>query len=197
MRRTGKRSSYDLAAIGIMTAVAFVTNFISIPIGDVSRIHLGNPFCALAGILLGPVSGGLAGGLGAFFYDFTNPLYAAEAPITLFNKFFIGYLAGVFAHRAGHHGDKFSLNLIGSIVGNIVYALLYYVKSFIQEYFFMHLTLEAIGAKMMVRLATSAVNVPLAVVTSMVLAPIFLKAMKQAGIYQKLYPSTPEYVAES
>ena len=100
--KKSKLSVYTLSAIGVMTAVSFISNFISIPIGTLTRIHMGNVFCSLSGILLGPVYGGVAGGLGAFFYDFTNPLYVAEAPITLFNKFFIGFFAGLISHKGGH-----------------------------------------------------------------------------------------------
>ena len=81
------------------------------------------------------IYGGVAGGLGAFFYDFTNPLYVAEAPITLFNKFFIGFFAGLISHKGGHYGEKASLNFVGALVGNLAYTLLFYGKNFISEYF--------------------------------------------------------------
>lgn len=182
-------NAYTISAIGVMTAVSFISNFFSIPLGDVTRIHLGNVFCGLSGILLGPVAGGAAGGLGAFFYDFTNPLYAAEAPITLFNKFFIGFLAGLISHKGEHYGEKASLNLVGAIAGNLTYTLLFYAKNFINEYFLLHLEMEAIWAKMLIRLSGLVVQIPLTLIVTMILAPIFLKAIQKAGVHKKLFPS--------
>ena len=186
--KKSKFSVYTLSAIGVMTAVSFISNFISIPIGTLTRIHMGNVFCSLSGILLGPFYGGLAGGLGAFFYDFTNPLYVAEAPITLFNKFFIGFLAGLISHRGGHYGEKASLNFAGALAGNLVYTALFYLKNFISEYFLLHLEMNTIMANLMVRLTTSALQIPLTLIVTMLLAPIFLKAIQKAGIHRKLFP---------
>lgn len=182
-------NAYTISAIGVMTAVSFISNFFSIPLGDVTRIHLGNVFCGLSGILLGPVAGGAAGGLGAFFYDFTNPLYVAEAPITLFNKFFIGFLAGLISHKGEHYGEKASLNLVGAIAGNLAYTLLFYAKNFINEYFLLHLEMEAIWANMLIRLSGSVVQIPLTLIVTMILAPIFLNAIQKAGVHKKLFPS--------
>ena len=186
--KKSKFSVYTLSAIGVMTAVSFISNFISIPIGTLTRIHMGNVFCSLSGILRGPFYGGLAGGLGAFFYDFTNPLYVAEAPITLFNKFFIGFLAGLISHRGGHYGEKASLNFVGALAGNLAYTALFYLKNFISEYFLLHLEMNTIMANLMVRLTTSALQIPLTLIVTMLLAPIFLKAIQKAGIHRKLFP---------
>lgn len=186
--KKSKLNVYTLSAIGVMTAVSFISNFISFPVGTLTRLHMGNVFCSLSGILLGPVYGGLAGGLGAFFYDFTNPLYVAEAPITLFNKFFIGFFAGLIAHKSGHYGEKASLNFLGALVGNIAYIILYYGKNFISEYFLLRLEMGTIITNMMVRLSVSAIQIPLTLVVTMVLAPFFLKAIQKAGIHRKLFP---------
>ena len=40
--KKSKLSVYTLSAIGVMTAVSFISNFISIPIGTLTRIHMGN-----------------------------------------------------------------------------------------------------------------------------------------------------------
>lgn len=190
--KKSKLSVYTLSAIGVMTAVSFISNFISIPIGTLTRIHMGNVFCSLSGILLGPVYGGVAGGLGAFFYDFTNPLYVAEAPITLFNKFFIGFFAGLISHKGGHYGEKASLNFVGALVGNLAYTLLFYGKNFISEYFLLRLEMNTIIANMPVRLSASALQIPLTLIVTMILAPFFLKAIQKAGIHRKLFPEHTE-----
>ena len=67
MRHPAAPSTRRLTLVGVMAAFCFLSNYLSIPIGDVSRIHFGNVFCVLSGLLLGPVAGGLCGGIGAFF----------------------------------------------------------------------------------------------------------------------------------
>ena len=63
-------SLYDIVMIGLMAAVVFVVNmFLSIriptPTGT-TMIKLANAFVLLCGLLLGPVRGGLAAGIGSF-----------------------------------------------------------------------------------------------------------------------------------
>ena len=67
---------------------------IPVAIGDVTRIHLGNIFCLLSGLVLGPVGGGLAAGLGSALYDMTNPAYIASAPFTFAFKFMLAAVCG-------------------------------------------------------------------------------------------------------
>ena len=86
MKIAGKQiTTRQLTVIGLMAALCLVSNYFSIPIPigiDSSRIHLGNVFCIFSAFLLGPVGGGLAAGIGAFFYDiFTG--YGAECILRL------------------------------------------------------------------------------------------------------------------
>ena len=185
-------STYQLAVIGLMAAVSFVSNYLSIPIGDVSRIHFGNVFCVLSGLLLGPLSGGLCAGIGAFFYDLTNPLYADEAIITFCLKFVIGFLAGLISHWHGRRGENFVPNAIGALAGSLAYVALYLGKSYVKEYYLLRNPLETVMTKLAIKGSSSLVNALIAVVVALLLAPAFIKAMKMSGIYQKLYPTQPE-----
>ena len=74
---------------GLMAALVCVGSAlrITLPVNvGTTSFHLGNIMCALSGILLGPVGGGLASGLGSAIYDMTNPLYISEAWITFLTK---------------------------------------------------------------------------------------------------------------
>ena len=51
---------------GVMAAVVCVVTFFRFPILG-SKVHFANAMCLLAGLLFGPLSGGLAAGLGRFF----------------------------------------------------------------------------------------------------------------------------------
>ena len=79
--------------VAIFTALCFVGTMIMIPVGT-SKVHLGNFFCILAGLLCGGVVGGLAGSLGmglndiVFGYSYTTYLR------TFVLKFLMGFIFG-------------------------------------------------------------------------------------------------------
>ena len=88
--------------IGLMAAVVFVvTMFLSIriptPTGT-TMIKLANAFVLLCGLLLGPVRGGLAAGIGSMIFDLMTPEYAPEAWITFLRFFLMAWLCGVIAY---------------------------------------------------------------------------------------------------
>ena len=74
-----QKSINKLTALGMMTALVFVSNYLRITmpiaIGGRTSFTLANIMCCLSGLLLGPV-GGLASGLGSALYDLTNPAFA-------------------------------------------------------------------------------------------------------------------------
>ena len=179
---------YRISAVGVLTALVFAANFLSIPIGDISRIHFGNVFCVLSGFLLGPAAGGLSAGLGGFFYDLFNPLYAAEAPITFGLKFVLGYLSGAIAHSGNSYGQNRTKNVIGAVVGSGSYILLYLLKNFINEFYFLRNPIETVVAKLIIKGTSSTVNAITAIIVAMVLLPVFTKAMKASGISEKFFP---------
>lgn len=185
--KSNSQKTYLISCIGVLSAMVFATNFLSIPIGEIARLHMGNVMCILAGVVLGGVPGGLCAGLGGFFYDLTNPLYASEALITFGTKFFLGFFAGVIAHSYKSKGENFGKNLIGGIVGSVAYIILYLGKNFIIDYYLVKNPLETVLTKISIRAASSTVNAIVAVVIATILAPVFIKAMKQSGIYQKLH----------
>ncbi|MDD3203829.1 MAG: ECF transporter S component [Pygmaiobacter massiliensis] len=183
---------YRIATIGVLSAMVFAANFLSIPIGDITRIHFGNVFCVLSGLLLGPISGGLCAGLGGFFYDLFNPLYAAEAPITFAMKFVLGALVGVIAHSGKSYGNNRTKNIIGAVVGSLGYVVVYLFKNFINEYYFLRNPIETVTTKLIIKGTSSVVNGMTAVIVALILLPVFSRAMKTSGIYQKLFPAREE-----
>ncbi|WMJ82705.1 ECF transporter S component [Oscillospiraceae bacterium LTW-04] len=187
---------YRIAAIGVLTAMVFAANFLSIPIGDITRIHFGNVFCVLSGLLLGPIPGGLCAGLGGFFYDLFNPLYAAEAPITFAMKFVLGALVGVIAHSGKSYGKNRTKNIVGAVVGSLGYVVVYLFKNFIYEYYLIRNPIETVMTKLAIKGASSIVNGMTAVIVALILLPVFSKAMKASGIHQKLFPAGPENAAQ-
>ncbi len=78
----------------IFIALCFGGTFISIPLGT-SKIHLGNLFCVLAGLLCGPLIGGLAGSLGMGFCDIALGYGWNTYLRSFIVKFLFGFVVGL------------------------------------------------------------------------------------------------------
>ena len=107
---------YKLVITGLMAALCYVAfTFLKIPIptfgGDMVALHIGNAFCVLAALLLGPVHGGVAGALGMTIADLLDPNFIDSAPKTFFLKLCIGLISGFIAHKIAHitkdHNSKY------------------------------------------------------------------------------------------
>lgn len=175
-----------LAVFGLMSALVFASSWMQIPVGDVSRIHLGNGFCALTGLLFGPWVGGLASGVGSMLFDFTNPLYIAESWITFLTKFFIGFLAGLIA-RGGKNGKTSAItrDVLGALAGTVTYIVLYMAKSFIMKYYIEGQALQAVQVQLLTKLVSSAVNAGVGVFVAVLLANALRPALKKAGLFRQ------------
>lgn len=185
-----KLSIQKIALVGLMAALVFATSGLRLEIPlpvDKAAIHFGNVMCVLSGLLLGPI-GGLASGIGSFFYDLTNPLYAPEAFITFINKFFIGFVAGAIAHFGGRKGRAHGWNVVGAVAGSVTYVVLYLIKSFISSQLIFDLTT---GSEMMLFLVpkavTSLTNGVIACVVAVPLAAALHKALDRSGLAPKMH----------
>ena len=131
---TKKSGTTNLALTGLMGALVIVGTFISIPIpvlGDRTMIGLGNVFCILSGLLLGPVYGGLSAGIGSGVFDLVGG-WATSAPTTLINKFMMAFVCGAIAWSGKSEGKKLPRVITGAVCGSLTYCALYLLKSFIE-----------------------------------------------------------------
>ena len=101
------------ALLAALTCIA--TMFMQIPITGGGYIHPGDAFVLLSGILLGPIYGGLAGGIGSMLADLLSG-YGVYEPATLIIKF----LAAMIAAQSFRHIRKNSVILAGIFSGIIV-----------------------------------------------------------------------------
>lgn len=122
---------YRIVTTGLMAALVYAGNFISIPLPNDARIHVGNSMCLLAGLLFGGATGGISSGIGGAMYDLFNPKYITSAPFTFINKFAMGWTAG-FLNRRGV-GNESARAIIAAVVGQIVYIILYLGKTLAGE----------------------------------------------------------------
>lgn len=79
--------------VAIFTALCFVGTMVMIPIGS-SKVHLGNFFCILAGLLCGGWVGGLAGSLGMGLNDIVFGYSYSTYLRTFILKFLMGFIVG-------------------------------------------------------------------------------------------------------
>ena len=183
-----KSSIYKTVTVGLLGALVFVSNYLSfpipVPVGDISRIHLGNVFCLLSGFVMGPVGGGLASGIGAALYDLTNPAYITSAPFTFLFKFLLAFVCGVIAHKGKMSGSmleecKISTPryFVAAVAGSVTYIILYLGKAYITNILVGSAPQAALIA-LATKLATSSVNAVLAVLISVPLAAVIKKALQ-------------------
>ena len=97
MANSNRFPTSRIVLIGVMAAMIVVVTFFRFPLLG-SKIHFANAMCLLAGLLLGPVGGGLAAGIGSFLYDVLFGGYdILQAIITFVSKFAMAWLCAIIA----------------------------------------------------------------------------------------------------
>lgn len=173
----------QIAMVGVMAAAVYVASaFLQIPIPtaiDNTRLHMGNVMCLLSGLLLGPVQGGLAAGIGSMFFDLTNPAYITSAPSTFAFKFLMAWICGMFAFRKKSGFSSHKRYVIGSVLGAFAYVLLYLSKSYIEHRFVLGLPLEAVMITLTQKAVVSSVNAVVSVVVAVPLGIALRPAIRR------------------
>lgn len=175
-----------IVRVGMLSALVFATAGlrirIPIDLGGTVAIHLGNVLCLLSGLLLGPVSGGLAAGIGSCLFDLFDPIYVTSAPFTLVGKFLMGFLAGKLAYAGGRDGMDHRRNLFGCVTGSVTYTVFYTVKSFLSNLIVKNLAPGPAWVLAVPNLLTSIVNAVLAVLIAVPLAAAIRSALRRSGL---------------
>ncbi len=189
---------YRIVAVGLMAALAYVGNYLQIKIPNgvlVTRIHFGNSMCLLAGLLFGPISGGLASGIGAGLYDLLDPVYIVSAPYTFISKFAMGFVAGLI-NRHAMVKEKEKLNtILAAVIGQLVYIFLYLLKSYL-TIIILGGTSEAAWSAVGLNAITSSVNAVIAVVVSVPLYYMLKAALKSTTIGKLITERKPSKAKE-
>ena len=152
---------------------------IPLDIAGTTSFHLGNIFCALSGILLGPWLGGLAAGLGSAIFDMFYPAYISEAWITFLMKGAYGLAAGLVAWTGKKEPGAIKA-LLATVTGALTYAVLYLAKSyFYGGLLIAGLTPDAAWLTVLGKLPATIFNAVVAVIFAPILAIAINKALKQ------------------
>ena len=198
-RSARRDSTFRLCFIGLMAAIACVSNYISIPF-FASRFHVGNAVCVLCGLLLGPASGFLAAGIGNGLFDIIGG-YGLEFIITFINKGAIALVTGLIAYKTARKTKlekaDYVLIVIGCVVGALTYTALYLLKSFIQLRYVRGLsfedtlsiggvTISGIWSTMATKGIASLTNAAFAFIVAPILYSALHPALRHAGLFEKL-----------
>ncbi len=189
MARTRKQLTIlQIAMTGLMAALVFVSSMIQIPIplpvGN-TRLHLGNVFCLLAGFLLGALRGGLAAGLGSFFFDLLNPQYLPSSPFTFVFKFTMAFVCALISHAGGRKADHVKLNFVAAASGSLAYMILYLGKGFVEN-LLLRMEIAPALAILWTKFTVSGVNAIIAVIVSVPLCLVIKKALKTNHLLEML-----------
>ena len=183
MEHKNKLTTRKIVFVALMAALTAVGSAIRVQlplsIAGTTAFHLGNIFCALSGILLGPWLGGLAAGLGSAIYDMTNPLYISECWITFLMKGAYGVAAGLVI-GAGKKDWGYGKAVASALTGALVYAVIYLAKS----YFYGGLLLAGLDttaawAMVIDKLPATIFNAAVAVIFAPILATAIRTALKK------------------
>ena len=185
LNRKKSLTAYDLAFIGVMAAIIYVVTMFRIPVGQ-SKIHLANAVCLLAGMLFGPVAGGLSAGIGSALYDALAGGYdIANVAITFVSKFAMaavcGLMTGSLRVKKEEKTEKSSwLNdtgkiILACVVGALTYVALYMLKSWLFKVYVEPVPPETLPAVLIGKLIPSLINAAAAVVV----APLLYVPLKK------------------
>ena len=179
-----KKSEIQLTRIvfgAVMAALVFVVTLFRFPLLG-SKVHFANAVCLLCGLLLGPVWGGTAAGLGSALYDlsFYNE-GIINLLITFVSKFAMAWVCGMIAGKRNEKTQPVVRVVVACVVGALTYVALYMLKSAIYG---------AIAGNAWAAVASKFPASIINAAAAMVAAPIFyhavVPALRAGGILKKL-----------
>ena len=191
----GKNSNALITRIvftGVMAAIICVITTFRIPLGQ-SKVHFANSMCLLSGLLLGPVWGGTAAGLGSAIYDVLLGGYSFfDALITFVSKFAMAWVTGILYQKWVLRKEEKSWKenllplIISCVLGALTDVALYMLKTWLFKLYVEPVPADTIPGIMVAKLGPSLINAVFAIVT----APIFFHAVRPAlkagGILKQL-----------
>lgn len=166
----------NITFMAMMAAMVYVVTLFRFPLLG-SKVHFANAVCLLSGILLGPVQGGLAAGIGSALYDALAGGYdVVNVLITLVSKFAMAWVCGIIIEKSGDKRDRADRTVLACVCGALTYVALYMLKTFVYNKFVYGYPIDAVGATMVAKLIPSLINAGAAVIA----APLFYHAVRPA-----------------
>ena len=184
--KTKDSKLFDLVFAGVLAAMVYVVTLFRFPLLG-SKVHFANAVCLLGGMLLGPVTGGLAAGIGSALYDAFAGYDFINVLITLASKFAMAWVCGIIMDRLSKGSHRIDRTLLASVAGALTYVALYMLKTYIYNRFVYGYPLDAVGVTMMSKLIPSLINAGAAVVAAPIFFHAVLPALKAGGILKRIH----------
>jgi len=185
MKKSKAFSIHDIVMVGLFAAMIFVsTMFLSIriptPVGT-TMLKTANAICLIGALLMGPLKGGLAAGIGSALFDLFNPEYASGAWLTFILFFVMAFICGLISHSGNSCGRKNSLNFIACLGGALSYTAMYVIKS-ILTLMIAGSVFSAAFTAVIPKMITSLINAAFAVTVASLFTPVLRKSLERSGI---------------
>ena len=193
MKRSHTFSLSMAALFAALCYIGFSYFRIDIPVGsEKTAFHLGNVFCVLAALFIGPLWGGLSGAVGMTIADLTSG-YVTSAPKTFLLKLCIGLVAGFVAHHVFHisktEDRKVSLSIatvVSCSAGMAFNVVADPVVGYFYKMYILGIPQEAASIWAKMGAITTFVNAVVAVIAATALYIALRKAMKRTNLLPKL-----------
>lgn len=180
-----KNNTYKIAFCAMMAAIICVVTLVRIPLGE-SKVHFANAMCLISGMLLGPVWGGVAAGLGSALYDGLLGGYdIIECLVTFVSKFAMAWVCAMIV-KPQIEGKKGVRIAVGSVVGALSYVILYMLKTYVKQRFVLGFPLDTTWVTMLAKLPASLINAVFAFIAAPILYAAIRPALQKAGLLKKL-----------
>lgn len=179
--------TYEIVLVGVMAAMVYVVTLFRFPLLG-SKVHFANAVCLLCGMLLGPVQGGVAAGLGSALFDATGGGYdVIQIVITFASKFAMAFVCGLLMHRGEKSRGRMDRTVASSVAGALTYVALYMLKTFIYDRYVHGHPLNVAFATMGSKLPASLINAAAAVIAAPIFYHAAMPALRAGGLGKKLY----------
>ncbi len=170
-----------------MAAMVYVVTLFRFPLLG-SKVHFANAVCLLSGMLLGPVTGGIAAGMGSALYDAFNGYDLVNVLITFVSKFAMAFVCGKRMDAAHRRSGKVDRTVFSAVVGALTYVLLYMLKTFVYQRFVYGFPPDTVWAAMVSKLIPSLINAGAAVVAAPLFYHAILPPLRASGLLGRMRP---------
>ncbi|MBO5564222.1 MAG: ECF transporter S component [Lachnospiraceae bacterium] len=145
----------QLTINAMLAAMCVVLGFVSIRIGNAMKISLEDLPVIFAGLMYGPTSGALVGGIGIFLYQFFSYGITATTPLWILPFVVVGVITGLIAKKSGFNNTPRQLVVIFLCMELLVMVLntfAIYTDAKIYNYYTPALILGALAPRTIVAL---------------------------------------------
>lgn len=178
-------NAVTISFAAMMAAMVYVVTLFRFPLLG-SKVHFANAVCLLSGMLLGPVTGGIAAGLGSALYDAFGGYDLVNVLITFVSKFAMAFVCGAILHRRHARQGKVDRTVLASVCGALTYVFLYMLKTFIYNRFVYGYPMDAVWATVLSKFIPSLINAGVAIVAAPVFYHAVLPALRASGLLKRM-----------